>query len=228
MADATAEIVVWGVGTARTMRVHWALHELGVPYETRPIQSRSGETQTPEYRAINPREKIPAIVHGDLTLVESAAIVTHLGETFGAGKGFVPPPATRERALYDQWCFFVMTELDAHSLYVLRRHGDLADLYGEAPNALSAARAYFGKQSAVAAETLSRAPYLLGERFTGADLLLGSCLSWAVFYGIPLSGTLDEYRERLCARDAYHRAFEANFPPDVMQALLAQRAEANA
>ncbi len=99
-----------------------------------------------------------------------------------------------------------------------------APLYGEAPNAVSAARAYFQKQVAVAgAELAGGHPFLLGETFTGADILLGSCLDWAVFYGEPLSAGLEAYRTRLGERDAYRRAYAANFSPEAKQALLAQR-----
>jgi glutathione S-transferase len=202
------------------------LQEAGLEYEVRPVQSRTGETQTEEFRRLNPREKIPVLQHGDLVLAESAAIVSYLAGTFGVERGLIPRAGSRERALYDQWCFFVMTELDAHTLYVLRRHVDLAALYGEAPNAVSAARAYFQKQVAVAgAELADGRSFLLGETFSGADILLGSCLDWAVFYGEPLSAGLEAYRIRLGARDAYRRAYAANFPPEVMQALLEQRRE---
>ena len=107
------------------MRPHWALHELGLDYEKRMVASRSGELQEPEFRALNPREKIPVLQDGELTLVESAAIVNYLGDCYGAGSGLTPPAATRDRARYDQWCFFIMMELDAHTLYVIRKHAGL-------------------------------------------------------------------------------------------------------
>lgn len=205
------KIVVWGVGTSRTMRVHWALHELELAYETRRIGSRSGETQTESFRALNPRQKIPVLELGDEVLAESAAIVTTLGERFDPG-GIVPLDGSRERALYLQWCFWVMTELDAHSLYVMRRHGDLADLYGEAPNAVQAARDYLAWQLETAeVEIGARGPFLLGEVFTGADILLTTCLDWAHFYQLPATDTLDAYRTRIGERSAYRAAFEHNF-----------------
>jgi glutathione S-transferase len=212
--------IVWGIGTSRTLRAHWMLHELGLDYETRPIGSRTGETQTAEFRALNPRQKIPVLQDGELTLAESAAIVSYLAETYGATSGLIPPPATPERARYYEACFFVMTELDAHTLYVIRRHRDLADLYGEAPNAISAAEAGFAKQVAVAERQIERdGPWLLGERFTGADILLASCLGWAIFYKQPLSETLSAYLRRATGRDAYRAANALNFPPEVLARL---------
>ena len=74
-----------------------------------------------------------------------------------------------------------MTELDAHTLYIIRKHSDLKDIYGEAPNALRAAREGFLKQVDVADQTLSsHGPLVLGKAFTGVDILLTSCLTSAV------------------------------------------------
>lgn len=205
--------VLWGCGTSRTLRAHWMLQELELPYQTRPIGSRTGETQTPEFRALNPREKIPVLEDGDLVLAESAAIVTYLAERYGKEGVWVPPAASPERASYYEWCFFVMTELDAHSLYVLRRHVDLAHLYGEAPNAVRAAEEYFLKQVAVAEQRLGDGrPFLLGESMSPCDILLTTCTLWARHCGIRLSPFLLSHLERTTAREAYGRAREINFP----------------
>lgn len=207
----SGEIVVWGVGTTRTMRVHWTLHELGLAYETRPIGSRTGETRTDAFTALNPRQKIPAVEIGDERLAESAAVTTTLLERFASGT-LIPEAGTPERALYYQWCFWIMTELDAHTLYVMRRHQDLANLYGEAPNAIQAAREYFAWQLGVADDEIaSRGPYLLGDSFTGADVLLTTCLDWALVYGMSIGDALSAYRERVTARPAYADAFALNF-----------------
>lgn len=216
---------MWGVGTARTFRVHWVLQELGLDYAVEPVLSRSGETRQPAFLALNPRGKIPVLRCGGLVLAESAAIAAFLAERFGAGRDLIPAAGSDARAVHDQWCSFVMTELDATSLYVMRRHGDLAALYGEAPHALQAARDTFRRQVAVAeAELGDGRPYLLGGSFQVADVLLTSCLDWARFYGESLPPALEAYRQRTAEREGYRRAFAVNFPPEVMQQLLAQRA----
>lgn len=217
MKKASGPLVLWGAGTPRSMRPCWMLCELDLEFEHRVIGSRTGETQTPEYRELNPREKIPVLEDGQLVLAESAAIVTYLGETYGEGTGLLPEPGTAERARYWMWSFFAMMELDAHTLYVARKHEDLADIYGEAPNAIRAAREGFQKQVGVASLELERGgPFILGDRFTAADILLVSCLDWArVVYGWPLTDALRAYAERASSREAYRRAFRLNFrsPP---------------
>ena len=205
-------LVLWGCSTSRTLRAHWALAELGLDYEHRPIGPRTGETQTEEFTRLNPRQKIPLLQDGELALAESAAIVNYLAVTYGEPVGLMPAAGTEARARYDQWAFFVMMELDAHTLYVIRKHRDLAYLYGEAPAAIQTASEGFAKQSAVAElELADGREFLLGDRFTGVDILLGSCLDWAVAYGEPIGPRLAAYRERLNLRPAYVRAAQANF-----------------
>jgi glutathione S-transferase len=194
------------------MRPHWAMHELGLDYRTRMVAPRSGELQTPEFRTLNPREKVPLLQDGDLVLCESAAIVNYLADRYGPDSGLIPTVGSSERALYDQWCFLIMMELDAHTLYVIRKHGDLAAVYGEAPAAIAAAKEGFSKQVlGVESEIEARGPWLLGSTFTGADILLETCLAWAGRVGIKIGPTLDDYLARAQRRPAYQAASSLNY-----------------
>ena len=206
-----SNIVLWGSGTVRTLRPHWVLAELGLEYECVPIASRSGETQTEEFTRLNPKQKIPVLVDGDLVLSESAAIVTYLADTYGTDRHLTPAPGSLERAHYDEWVSFILMELDAHTLYVMRKHRDLANLYGEAPNAIQAAIDGFHKQVAVAEIRLKASPFLLGNQFSAADLLLTTCLEWAHLYGVELTPPLHAFKEQQKQRPAYQAAFAANF-----------------
>lgn len=210
--DPSPGLVLWGVGTPRTLRAHWMLQELGLAYERRPITSRSGETHTAEYVALNPTRKIPLLQDGDFALAESAAIVAYLGTVHGAAKGLQPPSHPRERALYDQWCFFLMMELDANTLYIIRRHEDLKGVYGEAPHAVKTARDCFAQQAEAAAARLGSRPFALGDRFGGVDILLTTSLTGAQRRGIALPEALAAYLGRITGRDAYQRALKINQP----------------
>lgn len=202
-------IVLWGAGTSRTLRAHWALAELGVEYVSKPIRTRTGETQTAEFRALNPKEKIPVLVDGDLVLTESAAIVTYLGDRHG---GLTPEPGSIQRARYNEWLSYILMELDAHTLYVMRKHGDLKHLYGEAPAAMDAARAGFVKQLHWARPRIEAEDHLVGDAFTGVDILMTTCLDWAVAYGFELAEPFHAYLARQQQRPAFVRATQRNAP----------------
>ena len=133
-----------------------------------------------------------------------AAIITYLSDTYGQDHNRLMPTNPRERARCLEWCFFVISELDATSLYVMRRHGDLRHIYGEARSASEAAAAYFQQQMRAVERALDASRhYILGDRFTAADILLSTCITWAVRYGVAVSGTVTAYNARATARPAY-------------------------
>jgi glutathione S-transferase len=215
------ERILWGVGTSRTIRAHWALHELGLDFELRPILPRTGETQTPEFTALTARQKIPLLQDNGLVLTESAAIITYLSDAYGQPHNRLLPADPSERARCLEWCFFVISELDATSLYVMRRHGDLRHIYGEAPLANAAAAAYFQKQMRTVDRALEANPHhILGDRFTAADILLSTCVTWAVRYGVAMTNPVLAYNQRATARAAYARALETNAPPAQSSAVV--------
>jgi glutathione S-transferase len=206
--------VLWGAGTSRTLRAHWALAELGLNYERRPIGARTGETKSEEFTRLTARQKIPVLQDGDLTLTESAAIITYLSDAYANDGNRLVPLETRQRAQCLEWCFFVLSELDAGSLYVLRRHKYLAHIYGEAPVANASAVTYFGAQMRSVDRALSDGrPYLLGDRFSAADILLSSCLTWAGTYDVPVSDLASDYSNAITSRPSYAAAAEANAVP---------------
>ncbi len=204
---------LWGAGTSRTIRPHWALHELGLTYDVKPILPRTGETLTEEYTALTARQKIPLLQDQGLVITESAAIVAYLSDAYANDSNRLMPTDARQRAICLEWCFFIVSELDATSLYVMRRHQDLSEIYGEAPTANKAAADYFQKQMRTVERALSDGrPFILGDRFGAADILLSSCLTWAVRYQVPVSDLALAYNRTLTARDAYQKAVLRNTP----------------
>jgi glutathione S-transferase len=212
MTEQKSGLVLWGVGTSRTLRAHWTLCELGLAYERRPIQPRTGETKTPEFTRLNPRQKVPLLQDGDFIVAESPAIAAYLSDTYGNTQRLIPADP-RERTTWLKWCFYVATELDATSLYVMRRHSDLKHIYGESPIVLESAAQYFAAQLRHAEQALHDGrPFLVGGRFTTADMLLATCLTWAVAYRVPVTPACLAYMERMTAREAYRAAKAANNP----------------
>lgn len=207
------DLILWGSGTPRTMRAHWMLAELGLEYEHRPIGSRTGETMTEEFLALNPRHKIPVLQHGSLILCESAAIINYLSRAFPTPDSFFVPTDPARQAKLDEWCFFTMTELDTLSLYVIRRHLDLPDLYGAAPNAVESAKQHFTEQSSTLFDAVTgEIEYLMPEGMSTADILLATCIDSALRRGIAFPEILLGYLQRLSRRPAYRAAFRKTFP----------------
>jgi glutathione S-transferase len=211
---------LWGIGSPRTLRAHWMLHELGLDYETRAVIPRSAEMADPELERWTLRHKIPFLEDGEIRIGESGAIVFHLADRYRDRAVLAPEPGTAQRAHYEELAFFVLMELDATALYVLRRHEGLPDVYGEAPAACIAARGYFTRMAGEIERRLADGrPHLLGDDFTAVDVLLTSCLMWAQFIGIALADVLAAYRDRIAARPAFGRAMAVNFPPEALAAL---------
>lgn len=206
-------LCVWGIGTSRTMRPHWMLAELGLEYETREILPRTPGMEAPDFKGLNGRGKVPVLEHGDLIIGESGAIVFYLADQFRARARLSPLPGSRERAIFDDLCLFILMELDA-PLYVIRRHGGLPEVYGDSPVAVRSAGEYFMRQVGEMDRRLTDGrPFLMGDDFSGADLLLATCLAWAGFVDIELSPRLDGYLALLGEREGYSRAVSRNFPP---------------
>jgi len=213
--SATPDLTLWGAGTSRTIRAHWAMHELGLSYKVKPIGPRTGETKTAEYTRLNPRQKIPLLQDGTFCIGESAAIVAYLSRMYSTPERSLIPEAPREYAAWLEWCFFVVAELDSTSLYVMRRHraDALGHIYGVAPEVVAQAAEYFrGQLRHVEVALADGRPFLMGERFSSADILLTTCLDWAIAYGVGICDNALPYLEHIRRREAYQRAAAANVP----------------
>jgi glutathione S-transferase len=211
-----SKLILWGIGTSRTIRAHWAMAELGLEYETRPIGARTGETQTAEYTQLNPRQKIPLLQDDDFCIGESAAIVAYLSRTYSQGPTSLIPETPRDYAAWLEWSFFIVTELDSTSLYVMRRHkaDALGHIYGTAPEVVARAGEYFRRQLRHVETALADGRiYLMGDRFTSADILLTTCLEWAIAYDVGICDNARPYLQGIQQRTAYQRGKIANLPP---------------
>ena len=201
---AANDLTLWGMGTVRQLRPHWMLIEMGLEYEYFPVHPRSGETLKPEFLKINPRHKVPVLRHREMIITESAAIIQYLSEAFEAPAGMYVPRDAAGRARLNEWCYFIMSELDATSLYLIRRHLGLKHIYGEAPRAVEEARKYFSEQLGAVADRIGAdGPFLMQQGFSTADILMITCLDWAVDEKIELPPAVAAYRDRLRKRPAY-------------------------
>lgn len=169
-------ITLYGFPNSRSLRVSWLLEELGADYDYQLIDLRSGAGQSPEYLAINPGGKVPALRDGDLVLTESAAIVTYLGDK-SANRQLVPEPGTPLRGKYDQWCHFAMCELEQPLWNIAKHKFAIPEQYRVA-NIVPTADWEFQKALNVLSQGLGDKPYILGDSFSAADILLAHTLFW--------------------------------------------------
>ena len=198
-------MTIYGDKTNRAGRCLWMLEEIGAPYHLHVVDFRAGEHRSPEYLRLNPNGKVPTLVDGDLVLFESAAICTYLGDKYPES-GLVPRAGTPERALYNQWLFFCLSELE-QPLWSISKHKFALPRDRRIPEMREVARYEFARAAPVVAQRLADRPYLLGDTFTAADILVGHTLFWAKRFKVPLdSDVLEDYAMRLLQRPAFGRA----------------------
>ncbi|HVN85189.1 MAG TPA: glutathione S-transferase family protein [Candidatus Binatia bacterium] len=190
---------------SRSVRPRWLLEEIGAPYQLISLDHAKGEDKTPAYLKIHPHGAVPALVDGDVVLFESAAICAYLADKF-PDKHLAPPIGTPARGLYYQWMFYAMATLEPPVLQIFMNTIMLPEAERSAAAAEQGRKA-FVDVARVLSQALMGKPYLLGEQFSAADVMIGSTLGWGQFMGL-LEGQpeLSAYVQRLSARPAFQRA----------------------
>ena len=181
--------------------IRWMLEEVGAPYET-VLLDYNASMKDPDYLAINPMGKVPAIRHGDVVVTEAAAICAYLADAFPQA-GLAPPPGDKRRGPYYRWLIFAAGPIEAA---VTAR-----SLGFEVPAERKAMAGWGSLEDVVAAiETaIAGRDYLTGDSFTAADLYFGSHLGWGISFGtLPKSPAMEAYVARIQARPAAVRAAE--------------------
>ena len=203
-------ITVFGEG--RGFRVAWLLEEMGLPYRLRPVDMLAGVENDPEFLAINPGGFIPAIQDGDVTMVESIAILEYLIARYGLKSRSEAPlaPAPHDPAfpLYQQFLHLGEAGLAASAFFVLgaRKFAPAADRDNwTARQALGV----FESRLRLVTRQLARAPYMAGEAFTAADISVTYALTLAQKgAGIAIGAPEQAYMACTTGREAYKRALE--------------------
>ncbi|MBL4744003.1 MAG: glutathione S-transferase family protein [Cycloclasticus sp.] len=197
-------IKLYGFPRSRSTRVVWMLEELGVDYEFNKIELLEGAGQSEEYLKIHADGKVPAINDDGFVLTESAAIVTYLGDKFSDSK-LVPEAGTQARAKYDEWCFFVLTELE-QPLWTVGKHTFVFPEEKRVPEILDVAHWEFLKACKVLEKNLAGKEFAMGGAFSAVDILVAHTLRWANAFGVPSgSKALDAYRDRISARPSFDK-----------------------
>jgi glutathione S-transferase len=181
--------------------IRWMLEEVGQPYET-VVLDYATSMKSPDYLAINPMGKVPAIKHGDTVVTEAAAICAYLADAFPQA-GLAPPAGSKLRGPYYRWLFYGAGPVEA----MASNHA-----LGWAPPADKRAMIGYGSRETVIdalEEIVSRGDYLVGDSFTAADLYLGAQIGWGMQFGtIDKRPAFEAYTGRILSRPAAARARE--------------------
>ena len=199
------DITLYFAPASRAFTPRWLLEELGLPYEVKTIDIRNGGQQSPDYLRINPMGKVPALTDGAVTVSENPAICIYLADRYSLS-AMAPALDDPRRGPYLRWMVF-STAVFEPVIY-----------FDDDNNPVAASGRGWGDRKRVLQsldDTLRNGPWLLGEQFSAADVMLGSLISVALFNGriAEPATSLIAYNERLSERLAYKRAAEATWPP---------------
>jgi glutathione S-transferase len=181
---------------SRGQIARWMLEEVGAPYDT-VLLDYATTMKAPDYLAINPMGKVPAIVHNGTIVTECAAICTYLADAFPTAN--LAPPATARGAYY-RWLFFAAGPVEAAITntamgFVLAEGRDRSAGYGSLDAVLDTLE-----------QAVSGNAWICGDQFTAADVYVGSQVDWGLAFGtMPARPAFTAYAERLRARPAYSR-----------------------
>ena len=198
-------ITVFGEG--RGFRVVWLLEEMSLPYRLRRVDLLAGAENDPEFLAINPAGFIPAIQDGDVTMVESIAILEYLTSRHGPTP-LAPAPRDPAYPAYLQFLHLGEAGLAA-SMYFVSGARHLAPAAERDNWSARQALDVFETRLKLVTRQLARSPYLAGDTFTAADISVGYALQMARSNGgITLGEAESAYMARICSRAGYQRALE--------------------
>ena len=194
-----ADLTLYHASPSRSSIVLWMLEELGQPYDIKLIKLSEGDNLKPDYLAINPMGKVPALKHRDTVITEAAAICTYLADEFPQARLNVAVGSPR-RGVYLKWLFFGPSCMEPAIT-------DRAALRKEEARRAMLGYGDFDTTMNVVAKAVEKGPWLMGEQFTAADVIVGSNVRWGTAFNlIPPRKEFTAYAARVAERPAGKRA----------------------
>ena len=198
-------IKLYGVIRSRSNRPHWALEELEVPYEFYQLDFSKGDNKSNFFLNLNPAGKMPVLEDGELVLTESGAICNYLGEKYPEKQLIPKDPVARAR--YDEWMFFLQTELE-QPLWTSGKHRFALPEERRLQNIEGLVHWEFERAALLFSQRLADRDYLL-DQFSIVDIVAAHTLRWARGFKFPINhANLENYLERMEQRPAFQRMLE--------------------
>ncbi|HEX4182271.1 MAG TPA: glutathione S-transferase family protein [Caulobacteraceae bacterium] len=195
---ATDNVTLFHAPQSRSAGTLALLEELGAPFELHALNLKAGDQRAPAYLAVNPMGKVPAIRHGDAVITEQVAIVLYLADTFPEA-GLAPAIGDPLRGPYLRWMAFYAACYEPALVDKMMKHEPAMQStcpYGDFETMLGTLK-----------DQLAKGPYILGERFSAADVHWGGALRWGrMFDLVPADPIIDDYVQRITSRPAFDRA----------------------
>jgi glutathione S-transferase len=189
------------------------LEELGAPYDLHVLNMKAGEQRQPDYLAINPLGKVPAIRHGEALVTEQVAVFIYLADLFPQA-GLTPALDDPRRGPYLRWIAYYGSSFEPALIDKFMKRE--AAPVGQSPYA-----DYDTMLSALESQ-LDKGPYLLGEQMTAADILWGIAFNWTMMFGIvPRKDVFVRYAERITSRPLFKQVTAADEEMAAQQAAAA-------
>jgi glutathione S-transferase len=171
------------------------LEELKADYDLKILNMRAGEQRQPEYLAVNPMGKVPAITHNGALITEQGAIFIYLGDLY-ADAGLTPKIGDPLRGPYLRWLVYYGSSFEPAVV-------DRARKLEAGPSAM-VPYGDFDTMLKTVTDQLAKGPYILGEKFTVADVLWGTAMRWTTTFGmVPTTPVIQAYIDRVCSRPAF-------------------------
>lgn len=200
-------ITLFGYKHTRSLRIVWMMEELEQDYRYSLVDLAKGESQSPTFLAVNPAGKVPVMTDDALLLTESAAIISYLADKFPERK-LIPTAGTADRGRYDQWCHFATAELE-QPLWTMGKHKFALPKEQRIKEIFPTAEWEYQKALKIFSLGLKDKTFILGEYFSGADVLLTQILMWGLaFNQVTGQKNLLDYLNRNKQRPAFIRAVE--------------------
>ncbi|MGE3969028.1 MAG: glutathione S-transferase family protein [Dongiaceae bacterium] len=185
---------------SRSIIAQWMLVELGEPFDYHLLDLKKGDNRTAAYLAINPMGKVPTLDHDGSVVTEAAAICSYLADAFPKA-GLAIPIGDRRRGPYLKWLFYGPSCLEPAVIDRMFQRPDVA------PGSLGYGD--FERVMEMLSAAVGRGPYLMGDSFTAADVVIGSGLIWGMMTkAVPARPEILAYTDRLQERPGLRRVYE--------------------